>query len=195
MPLFPWVQFSVQHDTLSLQQAELWDIGPSAPASSKRGPDHSKALELGVQHSLHLPAGGRGRAGSVVTVGSAASEKRKLAKSCQERGMLEQRELGSARHKEQELLQPPQQCPGTKVTWPALTCAAARTFWFKLLPWRGSGGPVNAARHKAGQAGAEPGLGQGRSCTRLFCRAIEALRRAPPRPLPSSSPHYLQPPE
>lgn len=40
------------------------------------------------------------------------------------------------------------QAPSTVGSGPALTCAAARTFWFKLLPWRGSGGPVNAARHE-----------------------------------------------
>lgn len=107
--------------------------------------------------------------------------------------MLE-RELRSTRHREWELLQPPLQCPGTEVTGPALTCAAARTFWFKLLPWRGSGGPVNAARHEDGQAGAEPGLVQGRSCTRLFHRAIGALTQSPSllpalllTPLPAAS--------
>lgn len=35
---------------------------------------------------------------------------------------------------------------------PGLTWAAARTFWYKLLPWRGSGGPVKAAgRGREGQ--------------------------------------------
>lgn len=33
-------------------------------------------------------------------------------------------------------------CPGTDLN-PALTWAAARTFWYKLFPWRGSGGPEN----------------------------------------------------
>ena len=34
---------------------------------------------------------------------------------------------------------------------PGLTWAAARTFWYKLFPWRGSGGPAKTAR----QMGAE----------------------------------------
>lgn len=34
--------------------------------------------------------------------------------------------------------------PGTDLS-PGLTWAAARTFWYKLFPWRGSGGPENTA--------------------------------------------------
>lgn len=39
---------------------------------------------------------------------------------------------------------------------PRLTWAAARTFWYKLLPWRGSGGPVKTAGQR--QEGQHYGL-------------------------------------
>lgn len=37
--------------------------------------------------------------------------------------------------------------------FPGLTCAAARTFWYKLFPWSGSGGPANTAGGAQGRAG------------------------------------------
>lgn len=106
-----------------------------------------------------------------------------------------------------------QSCPrpravprGTAGSGPALTCAAARTFWFKLLPWRGSGGPVNAARHEARfwgdvqlpERGRNSALGtaqppeqpQGQEQRWALCRAglsLPAPRRAaccPRRPAP-----------
>lgn len=47
--------------------------------------------------------------------------------------------------------------PGGCPVPPAPTCAAARTFWFKLLPWRGSGGPENTADTRRGGWGMLPG--------------------------------------
>lgn len=43
------------------------------------------------------------------------------------------------------LLWPHSSCGPGGDLGPGLTWAAARTFWYKLLPWRGSGGPVKAA--------------------------------------------------
>ena len=53
-------------------------------------------------------------------------------------------------------------------TAPGLTCAAARTFWYKLFPCRGSGGPAKAAEQKRQVGGrAEPGTAApcGARCT------------------------------
>lgn len=71
-------------------------------------------------------------------------------------------ESGSTGHPDQALKLGPgeQSCPDAPGRIPAvclgmlaLTCAAARTFWFKLLPWRGSGGPENTARHEVVRPG------------------------------------------
>lgn len=77
----------------------------------------------------------------------------------------------------------PSGAPGTAGPGPALTCAAARTFWFKLLPWRGSGGPANAVRHRVRFWGDVQLPGWGRSSDSGRARPLEqprcwALRRA-----------------
>lgn len=36
---------------------------------------------------------------------------------------------------------------------PGLTWAAARTFWYKLFPWRGSGGPAKTTRQRKPKRG------------------------------------------
>lgn len=117
------------------------------------------------------------------------------------------RELGSTGHPGWA----PNSLPGTGGTRPALTSAAARTFWFKLLPWRGSGGPENTARHEIRRVGGHSAprheAGWGRTLAPDNARPLEQ----PPQPgrvlqhhagllpallpqLPHSSPRYLLPP-
>lgn len=164
---------------------------------------------------LHLPVGGRGRAGSVAGWGSGASEKRTLAKSCQERWGCGQR---AGEHWASRLgsdvdagRQSPNSLPGTWGRGPVLTCAATRTFWFKLLPWRGSGGPENTARHKIGRAGGRSSPRHEAEWGRTLAPASAGPLEQPPLPglvlqhhtgplpillpqLPHSSPRYLLPP-
>ena len=76
---------------------------------------------------------------------------------------------------------------------PGLTWAAARTFWYKLFPWRGSGGPVKTAGRR--QRGAELSWAMPTTPRGPASKPTPDTGGEPrPRPAPQEAPAQHQPP-